>query len=280
VSAFAPFFERPLAVVIERGKAKYERLAECMLQGWGGDPAGVILREPAGLPARAYALAFVGLRPPAAELLREASFSSRNFLTVDNGYFHAYKDGDFFRVTVNAMQHTGLMSDHEIGAEECRRWLDHEIEIKPWRGWIGEHNLLVLQSEAWYEMMGLGPRSDWVEDACAHIQTVTPGPIRIRDKPLKGKVGPVTTFEEDLAGARCVYALSSACLIQAVVAGVPACPLGEHPTDIGLPMPTDAARERMCIALANNQWTSTEMAEGRTWRDLSARPLPRHRPLA
>lgn len=274
------FFKQPPCIIIEHGKAKSEMLARAMYKGWGGY-GGLIVNEPDEVPD-GYAPVFIGMRPALAKLLHGLREQNREYLTVDNGYFQPYKQGHF-RVTQNALQFGDAIGS--AFPEEIARWRALNEPIQPWRG-TGVHNLIVLQSEPWYEMVLGVKRADWLAGVVRQIEQISSRPILIRDKPLKGR-GPTTTIFEDMEDAWVVISLSSNCLVQAAQQGIPvlpvghcaASPLGTSFSRLKTPYyPED--REAVFAQLAANQWTLQEIADGVMYRTLAARPRPPYRPLA
>jgi len=259
------------AVIIQNGKAKSEMLAEAVIQGWGG---GVILREPTAIP-NDHMPVVIGAWPTTARWLHEFHRGARDFLYVDNGYFRPYREGGYFRITRNALQ---VKAEGNLTDRALQRWNALGIETQPWRspdqdGYV----LLVLQTSAWFQMMGLC-REDWVRRTLTELERHTDRVIRIREKPLKGS-GPTTSIHDDLRDAWAVVGLSSNCMVQAVVAGVPVFPTGHcAASPFGSTLnfiehPLRPNRKVGLAILADNQWTVEEIAAGAARQHL-AKPAP------
>lgn len=265
-------FDDNACIVIETGKKKSEDLAEAMRAGW--PQRAMIVRDPEAVP-EGFAPIFIGMRPQIAALIHGCREAERPFLTIDNGYFRPYKQGGYFRATVNALQ-VSAPGTAEWGEQDPARWNALNLDIEPWRGG-GDHILLVLQSESWYQMVLGEKRVLWVHRATNRIAQHTGRTIRIRDKPLKGRP-PVAALEDDLRDCHAVAGLSSALLLEAQRRGFQTLAIGESAAShLAAPISRlDAGDWRPERAphfawLANNQWTAEEMASGRLHADLAAR---------
>lgn len=261
------FFHDTPTIIIERGKQKSIMLAEAVRESMGGD----ILYEPDSLPAECSPV-FVGLRPATAPLLHDLHRTNRSYVTIDNGYFRPYKEGGYFRVTQNGLQTS--MPPEQLRLSASIRWAALNIQLQPLREPTAGHVLLVLQSEAWYQMVLGCNREDWVRLALDFLERTNPGvPIKLRDKPLKGRQG-IAPLQEDLDGACAVAALSSAVLLEAAVQGLPIYALGVSAAsglhgNRGIDL-----RQGVFSNLADNQWTVDEIASGHCWEELAARKPP------
>ena len=187
-----------------------------------------------------------------------------DYYYIDNSYFDVVR-GSYFRVTRNAMQHSGL------GGSDGVRFRKLGASIRPWRK--GRHILVCPQSTHFMRLCGY--YGDWTADTVRALNEVTDRPIRIRLwSPDKMKLA--STLESDLIGAHCLVTHSSAAAVTAVLAGVPvvctarcaASPMSGSLADIeDLARPGD--RERWASVLADNQFTLEEMRNGTAWRMLN-----------
>lgn len=261
------FFHDVPTIIIERGKQKSVMLAEAVRESMGGD----ILYEPDSLPAECSPV-FIGLRPSTAPLLHALHAARRSYVTVDNGYFRPYKEGGYFRVSQNGLQVGPPGEQLTLGG--AVRWSGLNIQLgelhEPAEGPI----LLVLQSEAWYQMVLGCTRHDWIEAALDFLSRVNPDvPIKLREKPLKGRHG-IPPLQEDLLGARAVAALSSGVLLEAAVRGLPIYALGSCAASALNGNRGVDRRLGVFSHLADNQWTADEIASGRCWEELASREPP------
>lgn len=258
-------FDREVAVIIQRGKQKSEDLAEAVIAGH----KGLVLREPEHLPAGLIPVV-VGAWRTTAHWLHKFASERRPYVYVDNGYFRPYKEGGYFRATLNGLQL--VADDGRTQPSDYLRFQDMGVSVKSWQP-EGEHILLVLQTSQWFDMMKLD-RETWVRDVLTELEQHTSREIRIREKPGKRTPGsPDTSIYEDMVGAHAVVALSSNCLIQATCEGIPifprgvcaATPLGNSSfKNIERPWRPDF-REPVYRRLAGAQWTMEEIAGGKMW---------------
>jgi len=191
------------------------------------------------------------------------------YVYLDNGYLRSrWHGGDHFRISLSATQHSG------IGESDGKRFRALNIPIAPWRE-DGEHILLALQSDWWYERHGLVSAENFAGMVTAGIRKHTDRPIVVRRKPLNGaKEPPVKT---QLEGAWAVVTHSSMIALDALLAGVPAFVLSRtamapvtHDTLDLIESPLLAPdRERWLGVLADNQWRLGEIADGTAWRALN-----------
>lgn len=213
--------------------------------------------------------AFYGVEPPTLQAWKDVQAAGETFWYVDNGYFRStYQGGNYFRITKNAEQHTG------IGQSDGRRFAELGIEIQPWRE--GEEILIALQTDWWYERHGL-TRQRWLDDVLARVSG-TGRKIRIRGKPVRGHKEP--PLAADLKRAWCVIAYSSNVAVDALMAGIPAfctCPgsagytlSGCFLSSGGLAPYRSPHRREWAEVLADNQWTVEEIRSGLAWEMLNA----------
>lgn len=272
-----PFFERPPVAIIQNRKAKSEMLAEAVTAR-----GGLILREPAELP-KGYSPVVIGAWPTTVQWLHRFRREQVPYLYIDNGYFRPYREGGYFRATLNALQYVGSEAP-EVSAEEWAHWRSLGVEVKRFRPHGSKAPiLLALQTPQWFDMMGIS-RSAWVRHTLARIEALTEREVRIREKPRTG--GSVSLLV-DLEDCSAVVAYSSATLLHAAAEGLPtfalaacaATPLSVQLAYIDAPY-RPPFREAIFAKLAAQQWTAEEIAQGDMWSDLADRPFPPHRDLA
>jgi len=190
--------------------------------------------------------------------------SQRDFMYIDNSYTDPQR-GTYFRVTHNAMQHSGR------GVSDGGRFRALGIEIRPWRR-FGTHVVLCPQSQSFMRLAGY--YGDWTADTVVALNKVSDRPIRIRLWSAD-KLKLAQTLHDDLRGAYCLVTHSSAAAITAILAGIPAictgacaaAPMAGTLGDIDdLPMPD---RLTWAGVLSDNQWTLDEFRDGTAWRMLN-----------
>lgn len=270
------FFNDPPAIVIQKGKAKSEMLAEAIVAGCGG--RGVILREPERLPG-GHAPVFVGLWRTTARHMHALHREQKPFVTVDNGYFRGYPEPNgHFRATLNGTQYVAQAT--RSTPSDWLRFRALGVEIKPWKMDPRPNILVALQTAQWFDIMGLS-RDAWLSKVLTQLEAATQRPIVVRDKPTKGAPG--ASLEEDFRKAHAVVALSSNVLLKAAAEGIPVFPQGRcAASPLGLStlswidnpvmLPN---REAVFCHLAANQFTLTEICAGQMWKHLElTQPAP------
>lgn len=217
----------------------------------------------AGAPEDAPGSVFYGVENDNLEEWSAAQ--SECYWYIDNSYFDTSR-GTYFRVTRNAMQHSGS------GESDGRRFRSLRAAIRPWRK-HGRHILVCPQSDHFMRLCGY--YGDWTADTVRALSKVSDRPIRIRLwSPDKAKLA--ATLESDLIGAHCLVTHSSAAAISAVLAGVPvvctakcaASAMSGGLADVES-LPTPEGREQWASVLADNQWTLAEFRDGTAWRMLN-----------
>lgn len=253
----------PFHTLIQAGKSKSRDLSMAVLTSTVA-AGGSEHVDPRRLPSEGTPV-FVGMVPVLADRLREAQQQGRQYLALDNGYFRPYRQGGYFRGTVDGLQQETVLS------ASPDRFQALEIQIEPWKK-AGGHILVVLQSRLWFEMF-VGCRDVWLAKTLAEIRKHTDREIRVREKPAKH--GPlVHPLGVDLDDAWAVVALSSNVMVQALIKGIPVVPMAPcAATPLGTPMarietPVYADREPWAWSLAASQWTLEEMISGRMIYDL------------
>lgn len=200
--------------------------------------------------------------PKLWDLLDQAKAAGQDFYYGDHAYFGR---GEYYRVTKNALQHTG----YSIVAPDEDRFKVHGIEIKPWRQ-TGSHIIICPQSDSFMERHGLDPVG-WRVDVMTTIRKYSDRPVKFRTKAntLRGH-----TLAMDLVDAWAVVAFTSNAAVEAVLAGVPAFALGQCAASamtlsdlkrIEDPIYPDG-RDLWAWTLADNQWTLEEIRSGACWR--------------
>ena len=226
-----------------------------------------------------------GLMPTIQQAMRE----KRTYYYGDNGYMRPGKNElGHFRITKNALQHTGTGDFPIPEALAYKRFKGLGLEIKKWRK-NGKHVLVCppmrLSGAVW------GYDSDkWLADTLETLKKHTDRELRVRAKmSWNDNKGPNTasyegrpktelrTMAEDLDGAWALVSYNSNAATEALLAGVPvfnaeAC--GSYamgtPDLSKIETPRmDGDRHRWAAMLACNQWTLEEMRNGTAWKMLN-----------
>ncbi len=246
-------------------KGKSVEICKMFARGCGGR---VVVPTPAHLldgPAFFY-----GLDDSNLHLWKEVQADPmRDYYYCDNSYFDESRQ-QYFRVTRNRLQHTGL------GESNGKRFEQLGIQIKP-QVKKGAHLVLCPQSEHFMDKI-VGYRGSWTQHTIEDLKLVAADrPVRLRLwSPAKDKLA--ATLADDLRNAHALITWSSAAAVTAVLSGVPvfcsgqcaAAPVANR--DFGtLALPYffgDGMIRNWAGVLADNQWTLDEMFKGKSWEDL------------
>jgi hypothetical protein len=250
-------------------KSNARRMLEAFAAGFRAD----IVTSASGLEEGACA--FYGVDEETRPLFDRCVAEGRDFFYIDNGYFRSkYTGGDFYRITRNAAQHTGL------GPSDGRRWAELGLEIQPWRT-EGRTVLVALQSPWWYERHGTTVQ-EWTRGVLSQLAEMRYNgseelEVVVRSKPTKAeRPGPL-----DFRDVYCVVTHSSNVAVDGLLAGIPCSVAGPCAArTMGGKFPDrvevrrflpDPARLRWAEVLADNQWSLAEIADGTAARMLGVR---------
>lgn len=201
---------------------------------------------------------FFGVQKEMMALWHKAQGS--DWFYIDNGYFNSkWAGGDYYRITKNALQHTGA------GVSDGARAKALRVACKPRH--YGGVPLVALQSEWWYEFNGTTMK-EWLDVALWTMKkNAWPAPI-VRSK---DEAGTPINWNDTCA----VVTHSSNMAVEAIVRGIPAVATGVSPAagintlhdwpDLNLP----EDRPQWAGVLADNQWNLREIENGTAWKALS-----------
>jgi len=222
--------------------------------------------------------------------LRRAQQCGRTWYYGDNGYFRAgKKEGCYFRITRNDLQHDGSGELPRPHWQARERWERLGLTIQPWRA-DGGHILICPPARLFGATFGFSA-DKWLHMTLKTLGKYTKRELRVRAKvkfddtlpyslvDRKGRPeAPVpTNFTDDLAGAWALVTHSSNVAVEALLAGVPVfctdrCGASAMASNdlhqIENPR-MDGNRLKWASVLANNQWTLAEMRDGTCWRMLN-----------
>lgn len=223
-----------------------------------------------------------GLIPTYYGAIRE----KRALYFADNGYMKPGKDErGHFRITKNALQHTGTGEFPISESDAKRRFKNLGIEIKPWRK-RGRHVLvcppLRLSGAVW------GYDADaWLANTLAELRKHTDRELRVRAKltwndnkssNTSGYRGRPKTnlvpMADDLKDAWALVTFNSNSATEALLAGIPvfctepcaSYAMGTPDLSLIETPRMDADRGRWAAMLACNQFTLGEMRDGTAWK--------------
>lgn len=225
-------------------KDKSVRLIEAFAQGCGASVASTW--SPRLGPGAAV---FYGVREPWIHLWDQAKREGRDVYYMDNSYFDVARERQF-RVTKNAIQHTGL------GESDGKRFAALGVKVKPMRA-DGENVIVCPSSPEFMRIVAKDP--EWLDRVTAGMRERY-GADRVIVR-TKNDARPLLA---DLESAKLLVTWGSAAAVTALLEGVPvACAPECCATHAG-------DRENWAAVLADNQWTEAEMRAGAAWRALNA----------
>ncbi len=214
----------------------------------------------AGAPKSEVGYVFYGVNASNKSDFEIAKACKYPWYYIDNSYFDCVR-GEQFRVTRNAIQHTGA------GDTDFKRFNALGVEIAPWRSG-GGHIVVCPQSDDFMRNVA-AYQGNWLADSVKALSGRFPTrALRVRPWAAdKAKLG--RTLEKDLADAWALATYTSAAAVTAVAHGVPVL---THPSCAvhmnGWSMSNNATRHHLLGVLADNQFTLKEMKEGFAWHSL------------
>lgn len=188
----------------------------------------------------------------------------------DNSYFDPSRQ-DYFRVTRNALQHSG--EGKSDGHRFVRLERDYGVGLRPWFGNYNRQTIVLCPQSPHFMHVIAERAGDWLEDTKVVLRKYTGRPFKVRDW-SSNKTKLSSTLAADLQDAYVLVTWSSAAAITAILSGVPAVCLGPCAAQ---PMATPVEeldflrapdRENWAAVLADNQWTLEEFRNGTAWRAL------------
>lgn len=191
--------------------------------------------------------AFYGVRAPWLHLWEQAKREGRDWYWLDNSYFDCVRERQF-RVTRNALQHTGL------GASDGKRFAALGLPIKPMRA-DGENIVICPASDEFMAVVAKDPA--WLDRISKRCRAKY-GAERVIVRRKQDK----RPLLDDLAGCRLLVTWGSAAAVTALLEGVhvlcaPEC-CATHAGN----------RAKWAAVLADNQWSLDEFRDGTAWRAL------------
>jgi hypothetical protein len=207
----------------------------------------------AGAPGTAHGAVFFGVDESNLGIWSKVRASDGPWWYIDNSYFDCVR-GKQFRVTRNALQFCNARYAESTGD----RFDALGLRVQPWQHNLEGHWLVCPQSD-WF-MRHIVRAPDW-------FKLIVPADGEVRTRTwLRDKLKRQATLTEDLQGARCLITHTSAAAVGALIEGVPAF-VSEQSAVSGIKFGSD--RHRVLHALADNQFTLTEMKEGKAWAMLN-----------
>ena len=202
--------------------------------------------------------------PRFVESLRATIKDGRDWYYADHSYFKTGRK-TYFRITRNAWQHDGIS-----GKPDYHRLSEFYTSAAPFKK-DGRHILICMHSEHFHERVG-SPFRPYRESLVRRIQLYSDRPIVVRTKRSDSR------FLEDLRGAWAVVTHSSMSALEALMRGIPAFMTSDSalasltmrdPINIERPFyPCEQQRMQVAAVLAGQQWTLTEIANNKAWREL------------
>lgn len=206
--------------------------------------------------------------PKRWQLFQTAILQHRQYFYGDHAYF---RRGNYYRITKDRLQHTGIPSPHRP-PPSLDRMRAAGVSIAPeWRT-AGSHIVICPNSPVYMALFGIDAHY-WAVNIINQLSTLTDRPVILRWKSQAGR----RPLYVDLVDAWCVVVFSSNAAVEAVAAGIPCITLAPFAAaarmgrtrlaDVeNLAYPDD--RETFLATLADNQWTMEEIQRGDAWRAL------------
>ena len=208
----------------------------------------------AGAPRAAIGSVFFGVKEGNVGDWRRVLHKGGDWYFLDNAYFDKSR-GTMFRVTKNALQHTG------IGETDGLRFDRLGIPIRPMDFNRPGGVLVVEQSLDHMHYVLNDPRG------LHHLLVGISPSVQTWRYWTANKPKAQTTLAEALRGARMLITHTSAAAVEATLAGVPVrCDLrcAAHPEHWA-----EQGRLQWAGVLADNQFTLNELKDGTAWRKLN-----------
>lgn len=207
-----------------------------------------------GAPKGALGFVFYGVNESNIHEWAVAMKTGQPWFFVDNSYFDCVR-GQQYRVTRNAVQ---VWAKHLTS--DGKRFEALGLEIKPWKP-FGPRWLAVEQSPSFMRCVAHNP--DWLE------RHPPPSTATMKVRPwIADKRKQQATLPADLAWADHLLTHSSAAAVEAALAGV-APSVSQMSALAGMICSRDDPnvdeRRRYLSVLADNQFSMTEIREGKAW---------------
>lgn len=201
--------------------------------------------------------------PRTMHMLQQAIAEGFTWYYGDKGYFGRK---DYYRITKNAYQHTGL-TEKRSQMRRLRRWHTH---AEPWRK-AGRYIILATHSETYYGLHGT-TSNRWINETTRLIRQHSDREIIITSK----NANPAKLHYR---AAWALVTMRSNAAVEAIMHGVPVfCTHDCAASAMGLADLTKIeqpfypeGRMEWAGVLADNQWTLYEIENGDAWRALNGR---------
>jgi hypothetical protein len=213
----------------------------------------------AGAPRAAIGSVFFGVKEGNVGDWRRVLRKGGDWYAIDNSYYDQTR-GTMFRVTKNALQHTGK------GTTDGRRFTKISVPVMPWRSESGPGYVLMVEQsrDHWHHTCGY--KTDPLLAAERELRELGIDDIRWRrwsaDKPKLS-----ASLAEDLLGARMLVTHTSAAAVMASLAGVRAVCDSTCAAYVLYDQSVD--RLQWAGVLADNQFSISELKDGTAWRKLN-----------
>ena len=240
------------------GKAKSQLLCEAFAAGC----RGTVSAAQHLLPGPAF---FYGVAEATQRVWDQVRAEGREYYYADNSYFDRARQR-YFRITRNAFQVSALVR------ADPARLAALGVKARPWQK-PGRHIVVVEQSDAFMQLVGVGP--GWLTRTVEELRLHTDRPLRVRAW-RRDKDKAAATLAADLAGAWALVTHMSAAANEALLAGIPVFVTGECAARAMASGPLSAIEQPLypdgvpewAAGLAANQWSIAEIRTGIAWRAL------------
>lgn len=208
--------------------------------------------------------------------LQAAIAEGRTWYYGDHAYFGR---NIFYRITKNALQHTGIGPADLARLDFVRDRLQSvrgALDFSPQQNDLNGFILLCPPSEPCANRAGF-TQAEWTRIVTRKLRRITNRELRIRQKPKVNRA-PAPLLEA-LRGAYALVTFTSNVAVESLVAGFPAICTGSNPIHAfgryginalaRLTVPSVRDRMEWASVLCANQWTLEEIKSGKAWESIN-----------
>jgi hypothetical protein len=223
--------------------------------------------------------AFFGVQPHTRPAFLSAMNAEEDYYYIDNGYFSGlFKGAEYYRVTQNHLQY------HKKIEPDYNRLKRQRVNVLEWQE-PGSFILFCPPGQFWFEQVLGADASAWRKKMLTKLHNATDMMVVERLKPKNIHEYRASPAENALRGCYAVVTFSSNIALQAVLRGIPAycnqlsaashiCNTIDDTTDLKTVLEnpvkkTVSERADWAATLAANQWTLSEISEGKAWKKLN-----------
>lgn len=262
---------------LQPGKRKSKKMLNLWEKGSQAVGAGCIVDTTLLGLRPTYTPIFYGVHDTTVAVFDKAVGHGRHWAYIDNQYFPTDRRKKNYRVTWDAVQHTGR---GESDGKRLQKQLGTQrLGLGKWNV-KGRHILITLQSELYFELLMPYSRKEWLKRVIGQLKQHTDRPIIVREKPHPSRPqAQKIPFEHQLINCYALVTLNSATAIEAIMCGIPAFVTDPNCAIVPcannrlsrIESPKFFDRISWLEVLADNQWSASEIERGIALRQLADR---------